>query len=1181
MALTALYLLTLFSSVLKYGHMEVRQKAVVVLKPNWTKLFRGDTVSLRCTVPGEPSTDWEYIWYKNEEELNPYKLWSESNEYKNVGPVEDTDSAEYACLGMRKVDSVFSEISDAVVLTVSERPKAVILQRPDWLQIFSGETVTFRCDIPGELLTEWRYRWRKDGQKVKSDAAGETNIYRITAADQSHSGKYTCTGLRKSDFKFSLASDSVTLTVRERPRAMAILSPKDMEIFSGEAVLLRCHIEDGEAEEEWRYTWYKRGYVGHSQIGEEQELSLSPASEADSGDYTCRGTRKTDSQHSQTSPAIKLAVSALPKVSVSVKPGSPIFIGETVVLECGAASRSEWSYTWFKGSPQTGALPADRSSKGGDSLTISGATETDEDEYWCQGERVNSNTSSLMSDPVYLTVSDLPTSSLTAEPQNPVFSGEVVTLTCAIESHNDWEYRWYKGSSQSPVAQSDRYSRDGNSLVIQGAAESDQDHYWCQGEKNTRPTSSHISTYVYLSVTALPSATLTLQPPSPIFSGEIVTFTCAIQYLRDWTYKWYRRSSKDTVSQSARYSRTGNTLTIRGAAVSDEDQYWCQGERDTRPMVSQISHNVTLNVLEFKPKPRLTSNRSEQVYTGSSVTLTCEVDPSGATEWTFYWYRDSQNSDPVALTDTNAYTINFVKMSDEAPYFCNAGRGSPIYFTHYSNASWIKVTERPKAFVTLLSNWTRIFSGETISLQCDIQGTTDSDWDYIWYKNGYLNNPVNHEKEYRVTLVYGHRGDEYACIGRRRSELTYSEMSEPYSVSVFERPLAELSVPAQIWMHEGDSVTLRCEVTGSTEGWRFHWYRVDSAVKQTLVYSNGDSYTLVPVAVRHTGLYMCRAERGEPPYYTKNSKLQPVWVMGLSPPASVIVRPNRTQHFIYKSLSMSCETQGIPAGWRLRWFTDRGELTECPAGWRSVVGSTCTIVHPHTSDSGVYWCQSEAGLRSNPINVTFHDTEVILESPAHPVTEGDPLTLQCRYRKTPAKAEADIYKDGAPLQPTITGELTILAASKAHEGRYRCRHADRGESPDSWVTVRPRDTPTHTHLVVWLVVGLFVSLALVILLATLLYRYRGLFLQVGLFGWGRHSTNQQTRDDQNRPAGLEGEKSGFVPWHRGGARSGPSDVVYTDIELKEMRRKWYKVKERPPGGQLPPPTHGHKVSMLI
>ena len=94
-----------------------------------------------------------------------------------------------------------------------ERPKAVILPRPDWPQIFSGETVTFRCDIPGELPSEWRYRWRKDGQKVKPDGVGEMNIYRITAAEQTHSGKYTCTGLRKSDYKFSQASESVTLTV--------------------------------------------------------------------------------------------------------------------------------------------------------------------------------------------------------------------------------------------------------------------------------------------------------------------------------------------------------------------------------------------------------------------------------------------------------------------------------------------------------------------------------------------------------------------------------------------------------------------------------------------------------------------------------------------------------------------------------------------------------------------------------------------------------------------------------------------------------------------------------------------------------------------------------------------------------------------------------------------------------
>lgn len=90
---------------------------------------------------------------------------------------------------------------------------------------------------------------------------------------------------------------------------MAILTPKDMEIFSGESVLLRCLIEDAEDAEDWKFSWYKRGYVGHSQISDEQEYDISPAAEADSGDYTCRGTRMSDSQHSHTSQAVTLTVS--------------------------------------------------------------------------------------------------------------------------------------------------------------------------------------------------------------------------------------------------------------------------------------------------------------------------------------------------------------------------------------------------------------------------------------------------------------------------------------------------------------------------------------------------------------------------------------------------------------------------------------------------------------------------------------------------------------------------------------------------------------------------------------------------------------------------------------------------------------------------------------------------------
>lgn len=114
-------------------------------------------------------------------------------------------------------------------------------------------------------------------------------------------------------------------------------------------------------------------------------------------------------------PCFSLFLSGLPKVSISIKPETPIYIGETVTLECVTASRSDWSYSWFKGSPQT-ELPTDGQSKDGNILTITDASELDQEEYWCQGERWKSNTSSLMSDPIYLTVSGEPFAAISLLP---------------------------------------------------------------------------------------------------------------------------------------------------------------------------------------------------------------------------------------------------------------------------------------------------------------------------------------------------------------------------------------------------------------------------------------------------------------------------------------------------------------------------------------------------------------------------------------------------------------------------------------------------------------------------------------------------------------------------------------------------------------------------------------------
>ncbi len=76
-------------------------------------------------------------------------------------------------------------------------------------------------------------------------------------------------------------------------------------------------------------------------------------------------------------------------------------------------------------------------------------------------------------------------------------------------------------------------------------------------------------------------------------------------------------------------------------------------------------------------------------------------------------------------------------------------------------------------------------------------------------------------------------------------------------------------------------MTLICEVTGSSTGWTFSWFRDDDRLSDSSRGAGG-SYTLSPAALQHTGVYTCRAERGGPAYYTEYSNTQTLWITGES-----------------------------------------------------------------------------------------------------------------------------------------------------------------------------------------------------------------------------------------------------------------------------------------------------------
>ncbi|KAL6491042.1 hypothetical protein MHYP_G00013870 [Metynnis hypsauchen] len=722
----------------------------------------------------------------------------------------------------------------------------------------------------------------------------------------------------------------------------------------------------------------------------------------------------------------------------------------------------------------------------------------------------------------------LPRATLMVEPQSPVFTGESVTLKCEIESCY-WIYQWYKGCSSNVVHQSET-----NTFTISSAA--DQDQYWCKGERDDSPSSSQFSNPVTLTVKDLPSATLTVEPRwSPVFSGESVTLTCEIESVQysNWRYQWYKGSSRTAVHQSQT-----NTFTISLKADQDQDWYWCSGERDERPMSSQHSNTVSLKVKD-RPKAVVSIQPGDQVFRGEAVTLTCDIQGGGVSNWQYSWFKDG-SSTPVS--NDQQYSISSVTESHRGKYTCRGTVRGTSRSSHTSDAVTLTVSELPRATLTVEPE-SRVFSGESVTLKCEI--STHDGWTYQWYKQNKQSgwtavsqsvyDTVNRDTlTIRGDVVI--HGDQYRCRGERHDRPTSSQYSDSVTLTVKALPRATLTVePKQSVVFTGESVTLKCEIE-SYSNWRYQWYKGSSRTAVTekpkpelrtshkgaalignpvvlyckLGQSAGwkfywskhtqspenetkterHSYTISSVSVSDGGQYWCRAGRGNPVYYTHYSDALWINVTGTIRPVSLMVSPSRTQHFTLDSLSLSCEGQSDSTGWRVRRYTHSEKVSDCSSGWGSVTGSTCNISFLYTSHTGVYWCESESGESSNPVNITVTNGEVILDSPVHPVTEGDPLTLRCLYRyTTSSNLIAEFYKDGSLLQTQTTGEMTIRTVSKSDEGLYHCKYPKIQESPKSWISVKEAPFP---------VLGLFSSLMAVFqyLLVTIVlvikcYRARG------------------------------------------------------------------------------------------
>ncbi|XP_067308139.1 B-cell receptor CD22-like [Pseudorasbora parva] len=633
------------------------------------------------------------------------------------------------CYGYRG-SGISSDWSNDVTLTVFERPKAVLTVKPEPSQIFRGETVSLTCDIQGE---GWTYRWDCDGSVHTSN----TKEFRITAE---RTQMCRCYGYRGSGISSDWSND-VTLTVFERPKAVLTVKREPSQIFRGETVTLTCDIQG----EGWTYRW---DCDGRGDTSNTKEFRITAERTQMCRCYGYRGSGIS----SDWSNDVTLTVFERPKAVLTVKrEPSQIFRGETVTLTCDIQGEG-WTYRWdCDGSDHTSNTKEFR------------ITAERTQMCRCYGYR-GSGISSDWSNDVTLTVFERPKAVLTVKPEpSQIFRGETVTLTCDIQGEG-WTYRW----------DCDGRGDTSNTKEFRITAERTQ-MCRCYGYRGSG-ISSDWSNDVTLTVFDKPR--VRVKPQSSVFTGDTVTLSCDVRRSTGRRIIWYKDS---------KIIKTGDEMNIpRNVRLSDGGEYWCGVENSTD------GHRVTLTVRE-RPKAVLRVHPDGRVFRGQTVTLTCDIQETDVTRWTYTWNKDNSE---IHDSQSQEYRISSVSESHTGHYSCRGRETGGSRHTHTSDEVTLTLSahsERPKAVLRVHPDG-RVFRGQTVTLTCDIQETDVTRWTYTWNKD---NSEIHdsQSQEYRISFVNESHTGHYSCRGRETGGSRHTHTSDEATLTLSDLSGSEAPLP--------------------------------------------------------------------------------------------------------------------------------------------------------------------------------------------------------------------------------------------------------------------------------------------------------------------------------------------------------------------------------------------------
>ncbi|XP_039903161.1 Fc receptor-like protein 5 isoform X4 [Simochromis diagramma] len=227
------------------------------------------------------------------------------------------------------------------LLCTGHAQDAVLTIQPSWSSFFTGEFVTFKCNMNKGKDSKLEYKINKNGREFIQ--YNTLKNYRLEIRSTGDSGEYQCSSRTKSSHK-PKHSNTVSLTVlAHKPRATVKAGTTIIPV--GGSVTLTCSVQSSDG---WKYEWFRRTQTtSEGKIRDQQNRDIRVSQ---GGIYSCRGTRGNPAYYTDRSDDVTIEITSDQPKSQITSDMRNIPVGGNVTLTCSvnSSSSSGWKYYWYR-----------------------------------------------------------------------------------------------------------------------------------------------------------------------------------------------------------------------------------------------------------------------------------------------------------------------------------------------------------------------------------------------------------------------------------------------------------------------------------------------------------------------------------------------------------------------------------------------------------------------------------------------------------------------------------------------------------------------------------------------------------------------------------------------------------------------------------------------------------------